>query len=140
MKWYGLSVLTRQHDRPVLSIKAAIQLHLGQREIRVFNGLLCEDMTIAIIECEHGTNAHDTELGNCEVVINACCQMRCHCRHEPVALRVFCQVHRAISQQMACGQSVQLFSADELTEIGLEFLRVHALNFEPMSISFLALP
>lgn len=53
---------------------------------------------------------------------------------------MFSEVHGAICQQMARGQSVQLFSADELTEICLKFICVHTLNFEPMLISFLALP
>lgn len=70
MTWSGISVFTWQHDRPVIPIEAAIQLHFGQGEIRVFNGLLGEDISVPIIECEHGTIAHDTELGNCEVVID----------------------------------------------------------------------
>lgn len=70
MTWSGISVFTWQHDCPVIPIKAAIQLHFGQREIRVLNRLLGEDISVPIIKCEHGRTAHDTELGNCEVVIN----------------------------------------------------------------------
>lgn len=73
MAYHGLSVLTWQHDRPVIPIKTAIQLHFGQWEICEFNGLLREDISIPIIECEHGRTAHDTELGNCEVVIDLPC-------------------------------------------------------------------
>ena len=70
MTWSGISVFTWKHDRPVIPIKAAIQLHFGQWEICEFNGLLGEDISVSITECEHGTIAHNTELGNCEVVID----------------------------------------------------------------------
>lgn len=54
---------------------------------------------------------------------------------------MFSEVHGAISQQMACGQSVQPLRARELRQFRFEVcVRVHALNFEPRSISFLALP
>lgn len=68
-----ISVFTWQDDRPVIPIKAAIELHFVQWEICVLNGLRGEDISVPIIECEHGTIAHDTELGNCEVVIDLPC-------------------------------------------------------------------
>ena len=64
MTWSRISVFTWKHDRPVIPIKAAIKLHFGQREIRVLNGLLGEDISVPIIKCENGTIAHDIELGN----------------------------------------------------------------------------
>jgi hypothetical protein len=44
------SVLRREHDHPMSSIKCAIQLDFAQWEICVFNGLGCEHIVIAIIK------------------------------------------------------------------------------------------
>ena len=114
------SVLTGQHDHPVVPIPAHVERDLGQREVCVGNHLAGVFMPIAVfIDHDSRTTLHQ-DLDQDEPVASAdLIHVAGYGVHDPPALRALTQVASAIGQQVSAAQPVVVHGAGELGQAGV---------------------
>ena len=120
------SVLTGQHDHPVVSIPAHVERDLGQREVCVGDNLAGVFMPIAVFIDHESRPALHQDLDQDEPVASAyLVHMAGYGVHDPPALRALTQVASAIGQQVSAAQPVVVHGAGELGQAGL--IQAHCL-------------
>ena len=114
------SVLTGQHDHPVVPIPAHVERDLGQREVCVGNHLAGVFMPIAVFVDHDSRPALHHDFDQDEPVASAyLVHVAGYGVHDPPALRALTQVASAIGQQVSAAQSVVVHGAGELGQAGV---------------------
>ena len=120
------SVLTGQHDHPVVPIPANVERDLGQREVCVGDHLAGMFMPIAVFVDHDSRPALHQDFDNDEPVASAyLVHMAGYGVHDPPALRALTQVASTIGQQVSAAQPVVVHGAGELGQAGL--IQAHCL-------------